>query len=67
MVRMVREVRTVLEVLGVLAVLAAPALAADATSGSVVPPTFARDVAPIFQEKCQVVPSPRIRSRRCRW
>jgi hypothetical protein len=31
-------------------VLAAPALAADATSGSVVPPTFARDVAPIFQE-----------------
>ena len=38
--------------------LAAPALAADATSGSVVPPTFARDVAPIFQEKCEACHRP---------
>src|SRR6516162_593646 len=34
--------------LGALVML--PALAADALKG---PPTFARDVAPIFQEKCQ--------------
>ena len=43
----------VLRVLGVFAVLAVPsvALAADAVSASA--PTFARDVAPIFQQKCQ--------------
>jgi len=45
----VRAVRGVLVVL-VLLVLAVPAFAADA--GSIPTPTFARDVAPIFQQKC---------------
>src|SRR4029079_1653 len=56
--REVRMVRIVLEVLGVLAVAAAPVVAADAASGSVVPPTFSRDVAPIFQQKCQACHRP---------
>jgi hypothetical protein len=50
-------VRKVLEVLAVLAALATPAAAADATS-SITAPTFARDVAPIFQQKCQACHRP---------
>jgi mono/diheme cytochrome c family protein len=55
---MARTVRMVLEIVGVLAVAAAPVVAADAASGSVVAPTFARDVAPIFQQKCQACHRP---------
>ena len=56
-VRMVRKVLEVLGSLGILVVLATPAIGADA-SGSVDQPTFARDVAPIFQQKCQACHRP---------
>ena len=54
----VRGVHEVLGVLGVLGVLVAPALGADATSSNGAAPTFARDVAPIFQQKCQACHRP---------
>jgi len=50
-------VRKVLEVLAVL-VVAAPVWAADTASASLAAPTFARDVAPIFQQKCQACHRP---------
>jgi len=52
----VREVREVLKVLAVLGVLSTAAFAADAGTASA--PTFARDVAPIFQQKCQACHRP---------
>src|SRR5436305_13024324 len=55
-VRWVRAVRGVFEVVAVVVMLASGAFAADATS--IPTPTLARDVEPIFQQKCQACHRP---------